>query len=371
MVPSTERELFIDSIFRNYKELRELSVQFFDDLLERQKEHENECVPGIGDILVKHFNSDLKSAFGTYIHNVYLAEYQVAHTSRTNKSFGRFIENIERDERTRQGFRHYLLRPVIRVQRYSLLINAILKKTDEDDPDYENLKEAVKLVEDIAAYCDQLSESTKNRVEILKLNDSLTCRQGESYDLKLNDPNRRIYFRSKLRKLESSTQIDVIVLDHIVLLTKPRQVRDGTEHLIWRQPIPLQMLYVREIPNTFDLPSLQASYGTAYATVTNLRHSGSFRSGNPYITFVHPGRHGGHYPLVCESRDQKNSLLAAIKRARADIDMQTDAFELNSLEGSFFQTLSAFTDLDTHGKVNCTVPFGKFPLAGATTCVEV
>lgn len=125
---------------------------------------------------------------------------------RSNPAFNEFLTSRLSDPRlNRQPFRHFLLRPVLRLPRYPLLLQALMKKTDKDDPEYGILAQCNEKIAQVCKLCDQLTATVKTRVEILLLNNALTCRQGEFYDLKLTDPQRKIYYRGDL-KLENLGQ---------------------------------------------------------------------------------------------------------------------------------------------------------------------
>ena len=54
----------------------------------------------------------------------------------------------------KQEFRHYHLRPTIRLQRYLLPLAEYVKRTPEDHPDRENAQEAMRIIREQCAACD-------------------------------------------------------------------------------------------------------------------------------------------------------------------------------------------------------------------------
>ncbi|KAI9266632.1 CNH domain-containing protein [Phascolomyces articulosus] len=358
--------LFAKDVFNNYEELQHISSDLFEDLFARQEEHAEGCIPHIADILLKHFER-FREPFARYVPNVHLAEYIVALTRRSNERFGHFLQMLQNNPQlNKQTFRHFLLRPVMRLQRYPLLLSAIIKKTDKESEEYEILMKCKDMVADVAKLCDTLSVSVKNRVEILTLNGALTCRQGESYDLKLTDPQRKIYFRGDLKRDNSTLEVSekyihVVVLDHIVLLTKARKTSESTEYKIWRRPIPIQMLFVQGVTNEFSLPSLLSSRtNTMHSTYTSIRSQTTTRGQVPSLslTLVHPGRHGGTYYLMCNTPDEKKQWLNAVKNAKENKKDQVDAFNLYSIDHSYFRCeYGVTTTQEGPGKINCSVPF--------------
>ncbi|KAI7859105.1 CNH domain-containing protein [Circinella umbellata] len=358
--------LFAKDVFNNYQELEKISSDLFEELFARQEEYEQACIPSIADILLKHFER-FRDPFARYVPNVHLAEYIVALTRRSNKQFSDYLQVLQSDPHlNKQTFRHFLLRPVMRLQRYPLLLGAIIKKTDKESDDYETLMKCKEMVAEVASLCDYLSQGIKNRVEILTLNGALTCRQGEFYDLKLTDPQRKIYFRGDIKRGNSTLEvtekyIHVVVLDHLVLLTKARKTSESTEYKIWRRPIPIQMLFIHGITNEFSLPSLLSSRtSTMHSTYTSIRTQTATRGQAPSLslTLVHPGRHGGTYYLLCNNPEQKSQWLNAVKSAKENIKGQVDAFDLHSIDHSYFQReYDVVTTQDGPGRVTCTAPF--------------
>ncbi|KAI8139232.1 hypothetical protein BJV82DRAFT_627692 [Fennellomyces sp. T-0311] len=373
-------ELFARDVFNNHVELQDLSSELFTDLFERQEEYDQDCVPSISDILLKHFER-FSEPYSRYVPNVHLAEYIVALTRRSNDRFGQFLQSLQTNPHLKkQEFRHFLLRPVMRLQRYPLLLSAIIKKTDKESEDYAILMQCKEKIANVAALCDSLSASVKKRVEILTLNSALTCRQGETYDLKLTDPQRQIYYRNDLKRENSTLEVSekyfhVIVFDHMVLLTKPRKTSESTEYKISRRPIPLQMLYIPELNNEFSLPSLLPSRtSTMHSTYNTLRSSTTTRglSSTLSLTLVHPGRHGGTYYLLCNDANDKKRCLDAIRNAKANLKNRVDAFSLHSIESSLFKYDADASLSDGLGRVTCTVPFvtddnEKMTAIGTTT----
>lgn len=61
-----------------------------------------------------------------------------------------FLEFLEKNERTPQVFNQditsLLVSPVLRLPKYTILLKEILKYTDEDHPDYDNIKKAIDVV---------------------------------------------------------------------------------------------------------------------------------------------------------------------------------------------------------------------------------
>ncbi|KAK4519118.1 uncharacterized protein ATC70_009349 [Mucor velutinosus] len=376
IIASTQkREEFVHEVFGNYKELTEVSTALFADLLELQHQHQHECVPMIGDILIKHF-AYFEDPFSQYCPRVSLAEYLVKEEERNNPDFERFIVHVEKSKRMRRlAFRHFLLNPVTRMQRYPLLLDAILKKTDEDHPDHTYLSKCLDMVKKVATQSDALAEIFKKRVEILEINDMITFKQGEFQDLQLTGPHRRLYYQGDIKRrsngieVTEKSDIHLFIFDHMVLMTKARKSTASSntvdEYRVWRRPIPLQMLHVGGASDSSLSHTSSASSSTTRnllaTTTTGYLHGASSYSSAGYVplTFHHLGQRGGVYTFSC-SVDEKQKWIAAIEEAKSSLKKRLgeDVYDLITLDDTSFRYVAAASSGSTkHGKVNCTVPF--------------
>lgn len=369
IIPSPKkRKEFVKEVFGNYKELTEVSTALFTDLLDLQCQYEQECVPMIGDILIKHF-AYFEDPFSRYCPRVSLAEYLVKEEERNNPDFERFIVQVEKSKRMRRlAFRHFLLNPVTRLQRYPLLLSAILKKTDADHPDYTYLSKCLDMVKKVASQSDTMAEIFKRRVEILNINDLITFKQGEYQDLQLTDPHRRLYHQGDVKRrsngieMTEKADIHIFIFDHMVLMTKPRRATAVSsagsgpisveEYRVWRKPIPLQMLKVGGA-NDFGSPG-------PTSTRTYL-HGSSYTSPNLLpLTLNHLGKKGGVYTFLCSS-DEKQKWVTSIEEAKTLMKkrMGEDVYDIITLDDTSFRYVAAQSGSAKQGKVNCTVPFSK------------
>ncbi|CAO3589804.1 unnamed protein product [Absidia cylindrospora] len=370
IIDSQKRKQFVRDVFNNYYELRDISTALFKDLLELQRRYDQKCVPMIGDIMVQHFPF-FEKPFTTYCPHVPMAEYLVAVESQENSEFSRFLGEVTKDQRMRRlAFRHFLLNPVTRMQRYKLLLSAVLKKTDEDHEDYAYLNRCIEMIGQVAAKADAQTAATEKRVEILQIDDSLTFKQGESYEVQLVDPHRKLHHRGELKRkptnvdVSEKSDIHAFVFDHVFLMTKHRKTNTGDEYRVWKRPIPLQMLFVQGSgdygggSSTTRIPSMG---GTPMAGMVGVGSSANTAAGGAIpLTLYHLGQRGGVYTFFCSTLDEKQQWVKAIEDAKATLKRrQGDSyvFELRTLDDSSFRFISSATTSGGQGKVTCSVPF--------------
>lgn len=359
IIEPSRRKQFIKQVFNNYEELREISHALFKDLLDLQRRFDQKCVPMIGDILVQHF-AYFEKPFISYTPRVKLAEYLVNIEKRNNPEFARFIAEVEKNSRMKRlAFRHFLLNPVTRMQRYPLLLKPIIKKTDEDHPDYAYLVRCNEVVSAIAAKSDAQAAVFEQHVEILKIDDMLISRQGESHDLQLKDPHRKLYHQGDLKRrsqgieMTERSDIHAFVFDHLFLMTKIRKTNSGDEYRIWKRPIPLQMLFVQ--------------IGSDYAGQSSSSRSPLPSTSSSYmlqgvsLTLQHLGQRDGTYHFFCASPEEKQKWVKAIEDAKAALKKrqgENDVYELRVLDDSSFRYFAA-AGVGNQARINCSVPFSK------------
>ncbi|KAI7901525.1 CNH domain-containing protein [Cokeromyces recurvatus] len=335
---------FISTVFNNYQELIQMSESMFKDMLVRYRQYENECIPTIGDILVQHMQF-FEEAYVKYSPHALLAKYLAEAEIKKNAEFEKFTKELAKHDRTnRLPIWHYLLSPVTRMQRYPLLIEALLKKTPIEHPDHVFLTRSHDIIKSVATKADNAATHIKKRLAILHIRDSITFKQGEFYDLQLSDPNRRLYHKGTLKRhsgtldVTDKNDIYAFVFDHMLIMTKLRKTNTGEEYRIWNKPTPLQMLVVQN----------------------NASNTRSQLSGTT-LTLHHLGSRGGTvYPFFCSSVEERQTWVKAIEDAKASLKRrqgETDVFELRPLDDVNFRTLGSGQYSGTTTRINCSVPF--------------
>ncbi|KAI8098132.1 CNH domain-containing protein [Gilbertella persicaria] len=349
---------FIQTVFNNYQELLQMSDSMFKDMLARYRQYEGQCVPTIGDILVQHMQF-FEEAYVKYSPHALLAKYLAEAEIKNNPEFDKFCKELAKHDRTnRLPIWHYLLSPVTRMQRYPLLIEALLKKTPEDHPDHVFLTRSYDIIRSVATKADNTATNIKKRLAILHIRDSISFKQGETYDLQLNDPNRRLYHKGTLKRRSGSldvadkNDIYAFVFDHMLLMTKLRKTNTGEEYRLWKKPIPLQMLVVQNNPSSsvkYQASGTSSSYTlpqTSSGTTLTLHHLGS--------------RGGAVYSFFCSSVEEKQTWVKAIDDAKVTLKKRhgdSEVFELRPLDDINFRNTGSGPSTGTTTRINCSVPF--------------
>nr|XP_015809407.2 A-kinase anchor protein 13 isoform X3 [Nothobranchius furzeri] len=160
----------VGKLFPVLDELLDLHMQYFQCLVERRREskesqQEGEVLEGcvvisrIGDILVSQFsgsNGDaMKKVYGKFCsrHNEAVNVYKDLLTK--DKHFKAFIKKKGSSSIVRRlGIQECILLVTQRITKYPVLFQRILQHTKENDEDYDDLNEAVRLVKEVIAAVD-------------------------------------------------------------------------------------------------------------------------------------------------------------------------------------------------------------------------
>ncbi|KAI9300993.1 CNH domain-containing protein [Cunninghamella echinulata] len=372
------REIFCNDIFNNYLEILDIHRDLYHDL----RDHQSFCqasntsgfVDKIGHIFLHHLPR-FRNAYQRYGPHVVLAEYAIKKEMANNILFQNFVHEREKQPETRKlPFRHFIILPVTRLQRYPLLIGAILKKTPEDHPDFRPLTECSELLKLIASGMDEGTAVTKNILRVYEINDRIRYKQGELHDLHLLQPGRRLLHEGPLIKkshivVEPSTEIYLFLFDHLLLMTHRKRIHgsngnsngnteDENEYTISKRPIPLQLLHLEEATEGFSLGlrSMSTTYSNTLTSFTGLPVQFS-NYGNFPLLFHHLGRLGGERLLHAESAEVRMAWKEKIVSAKAALeeqDLTRRVFDIRSLSDTTFRGSGGNV---SYGKVTCSVQF--------------
>lgn len=73
----------------------------------------------------------------------------------------------------------YLTKPTTRLARYPLLLEAVLKHTQDDNPDKTTLPQVVTFIREFLGKVNTESGKTENRFNLVQLDQQLVFRPGE------------------------------------------------------------------------------------------------------------------------------------------------------------------------------------------------
>lgn len=347
-IPESRRERIVRTIFGNIIDppsIHGVSSRLAETLTERQKK--SPVVPCVGDIFLEFVPQF--EPFIVYGSNQLAGKYEFENERNLNPQFSKFVDETERRKESRKlELNGYLTKPTTRLARYPLLLENVLKYTEPGSRDLTDLPKAMKLIRHFLSRVNEESGKAENRFNLRRLHEQLRFRPNERVDLKLTDENRELIHKATLKKAPTDpTEIQAYLFDHAMLLVRVKMVGKKEEVKVYRRPIPLELLSIKEMEEVMPKlgvvkrPSSSLIPGTKGAT------SGDKKDGFP-ITFRHLGKGGYELALYAPSQGAQQKWMELIGEQQLKLRKRGDFYNRSILSSSFFSASN---------KVNCVAPF--------------
>lgn len=235
-IPPQKREKVVRNIFSNiidHPSIHSVSSRLAKALTDRQQK--NHVVRNIGDIFLECVPAF--EPFILYGSKQMEAKYEFENERSTNPHFSRFVDEIERRKESRKlELNGYLTKPTTRLARYPLLLENILKYTEDGNSDKEDIPKVLVIIRDLLTRVNAESGKAENRFNLRRLHDQLKFRPNERVDLKLTDEGRELVFKSNFKKSPTeNSEITAFLFDHAVLLVRIKQVGKAEEVKAYRR----------------------------------------------------------------------------------------------------------------------------------------
>ncbi|KAH8832754.1 CNH domain-containing protein [Flagelloscypha sp. PMI_526] len=403
VIPAERKEVFIEQVFWNVLAIHQTNSKLRDALTKRQKSYA--VVEQIGDVLLEHVhNFEPFVEYGA--HQLY-GKYEFEREKGANAAFAAFVETTERLPVSRKlELNAYLTKPTTRLARYPLLLEAVLKQTEEDNPDRQNLPTVISLVRSFLSRVNAESGKTENRFNLIQLDQQLLFKPGEEVNLRLREEGRELVYKAGLSKRDG--EVMVWLFDHALLFAKagkatkggPAVGNNGAEVFkVYRRPIPLELLLVHASEDSASSlpPNGRTNGSTNGKSRSTLTRRGSFGSVRDppsinattwglipdpsaknqfWIHFVHLGRKYYSLTLWANSALAQKKWMESILKQQDAMRARSRIFERVVLSEGFFAAggpsipgASSASVLNGGGgvgggyglgggRVNCAAPYG-------------
>ena len=231
----------------------------------RQKE-QGPWITGFSDIF-REWIRKAKLIYIDYAAGFPHADFRMRKEASKNIVFRQFL-NHARDHRrsNRLSWDTYLKAPITRLQRYSLLLETVLKATTKDSEEKLKLQFAIDEIKAATHECDVKVAEKKREIELLDLKDKLWLRKGMEKEVKLNLTflGREIIQRGDLLRASSKgfqwVDTHAILFDHYLVLAKAVTRRDSISEKhgydVSKVPIPMDLIM---LDSTNEEPVIKGS----------------------------------------------------------------------------------------------------------------
>ncbi|KAI0079115.1 hypothetical protein K474DRAFT_1659617 [Panus rudis PR-1116 ss-1] len=151
IIRPSELDEFMDEVFGNILDIREVNRRLLEMLNIRQRE-QAPVIHGIGDIFLDAA-TEFRSTYPNYVSHLPNAEKRIKEEAEQNAEFRRFLEQCARHpDAHRLDLKHFLNRPSEHLQKYPVTLEAICNETDGDNPDVDFLKEAIEAIKKLQGF---------------------------------------------------------------------------------------------------------------------------------------------------------------------------------------------------------------------------
>jgi hypothetical protein len=350
-IPESRKERIVRTIFSNIIDppsIHGVSSRFAESLTERQRKQP--VVQCVGDIFLEFVPQF--EPFITYGSNQLAGKYEFENERSLNPYFSKFVDETERRKESRKlELNGYLTKPTTRLARYPLLLENVLKYTEPTNQDKDDIPKAMKMIRELLTRVNAESGKAENRFNLKRLHEQLRFRPNERVDLKLTDPGRELIYKGALKKTPTDpADIQAYLFDHAMLLVRIKMVGKKEEVKVYRRPIPLELLSIREMDEV--IPKLGVVKRPTSNLIPGTRSSAtdsSKKEGFP-ITFRHLGKGGYELALYANTQGSRMKWMEHIGEQQAILRKRGDFYNRSILSANFFSATN---------RVNCVAPFGK------------
>jgi len=223
----------VKAIFSDLENIHSVNTILLECLNAKMKSWSSKQI--IGDVFL-HMADYLRS-YTTYVNNYNSAIMTIAKCN-SNRKFRDFIEKANSDRICRNlDLESFLIMPIQRVPRYSLLLRDLLKQTPTTHPDHDNLTEALKKIGEVNSYLNQQKAKADERT---KLVNEIKTVHGFKRIEDIAAPNRRLILKQRvafLNKGKTQCQGKLFIFNDGFLYTKTKKQKEKLVKLLLYQKV--------------------------------------------------------------------------------------------------------------------------------------
>lgn len=366
-IPESRKERTVRTIFSNIIDqpsIHSVSSRFAEALTERQRKQP--VVQCVGDIFLQFIPQF--EPFITYGSNQLAGKFEFENERSLNSLFSKFVDETERRKESRKlELNGYLTKPTTRLARYPLLLDNVLKYTDKasNNQDLTDVPIAMKMIRDLLTRVNAESGKAENRFNLKRLHEQLRFRPNERVDLKLTDPGRELIYKGALKKTPTDpSDIQAYLFDHAMLLVRVKTVGKKEEFKVYRRPIPLELLSIREMEEVMSKNGVSKRPSSSLKPGTkSINSDASKKEGFP-ITCRHLGKGGYELTLYASTAGSRSKWMEHIGEQQASLRKRGDFYNRYVISNNFFSSSN---------RVNCVAPFdgGRKLICGTDSGIYV
>ncbi|KAJ9084571.1 actin organization and endocytosis protein, variant 4 [Entomophthora muscae] len=245
----------LELLFSNLPDLIVINTMFLSQL-------EGASADQVGVVFLDHASAFV--AYGTYCGSHAAASRYLQHPPPQLASF---LAEAQKEPRCRMlSLTSFLLQPVQRITRYPLLLSQILKYTSAEHPDFERLTQAVQKAKSLLDEINSCARESEDAQQLLEHKQAIDLSSYPDFNLEGMTRQmgpRRAIMDGPLAKQKSGKQLHGFLFNDIFILTQPAPPSSPHRFVLYRTPIPLARLKVRDAQTTQGRRGIFSPYGNA------------------------------------------------------------------------------------------------------------
>ncbi|KAF3765136.1 hypothetical protein M406DRAFT_259537 [Cryphonectria parasitica EP155] len=253
IIPPAKINAFVDKVFGKVDAVHQVNKEYLLAQLKYRQNEQGPWITGFSDI----FRDWIRKAEAPYLEFSAAfphAQLAIRKEASRNVLFAQFLEHVQRHKRSnRLGWDTFLKAPITRLQRYSLLLDASLKKMVQDSEEKTNLLKALEEIRAVTHKCDEAVARSKSKVDLHMLQSALVLRPGFQSVLNLDHLGRQLIHQGDLTRMGSKgvrwVDTHALLFDHYFILAKEYPSKDGKDkkYDVSKEPIPMPLLFLESM----------------------------------------------------------------------------------------------------------------------------
>lgn len=233
IIPPARINGFVDKVFGKIDAVHQVNKEYLLAQLKYRQNEQGPWIVGFSDIL-RDWIRKAEQPYMEFCAAFPLAQLAIRKEASRNVLFAQFLEHVQRHKRSaRLGWDTFLKAPITRLQRYSLLLEASLKKMVEGSEEKTNGEKALDEIRAVTHKCDEAVARSKSKVDLHILQSALILRPGFQSVLNLDHLGRQLNHRGDLTRMGSKgvrwVDTHALLFDHYFILAKEYPSKDGKE----------------------------------------------------------------------------------------------------------------------------------------------
>ncbi|KAG5664747.1 hypothetical protein KAF25_008481 [Fusarium avenaceum] len=248
-----KRDKFLHTVFGKLDEVQEINKDHLLSQLKYRQQEQGPWIIGFSD-LFREWIRKARSVYIEYASAYPNAVYQVRREADRNILFKRFLDDMQKQKfSSKHDWTHYLIAPIQRLQRYTLLLESVEGKMKTDSEEKTNLAKAIAEIRQVTLESDSKVAEQNKRVQMMELNRMLVLRPGFHSVLNLDHLGRELIFQGDLQRMGSKgvrwVDTHALLFDHYMILAKTVTPKEGKDkkYDVSKEPIPMPLLFPESI----------------------------------------------------------------------------------------------------------------------------